>query len=474
MADNEKMEEQRELSSETVVQKREAIKSSPMQMEESTKPQRSKRGHPLGHALKDAVKGQGSPTDLTVRLSDGAFECHKVVLAAVSGLLADMLSDSDCDSVVLSDFSTSEFKTFLDLIYTGKVLADEDTVARLNVLVTCLKLHPFSVRRDALPKRQEQPVETSIPVHNPQPTFEDNFDLLKESLLTIGLLAEDTESATKEAQPPNANEKDFVEVPIYFPPSHVESFASPAQSDESNSSFTGAASDLGSESNDLEREQQPIGHQSIINNNFLEAALTRKQEATNPSLPPPPPPQPSQPTIEIDRVRKVTNLPSGRTLDWQDNFKRSEEFIYKICYICDQVFLGLHPLLRHLRSAHAANGDHSISCRVCSALQISGTALHEHMRLHFKSEITEDGREVNKCHEPGCDGVEFGTRHALMRHRLKAHPKKGRVKDDHKCEDCGGRVFSSVKAFSIHMMTKHKKRPFACEFCDQRFTLLVS
>ena len=167
-------------------------------------------------------------------------------------------------------------------------------------------------------------------------------------------------------------------------------------------------------------------------------------------------------------------------MDWKVNFS---DGVYKVCYVCKTSFAGLHLLTKHLRS-HV-----DVQCLECPKRFASGLgkakvsfrfekmfekvlfflilALHEHLRIRFKSlanneAATKVKEKIYKCREVACAYACY-TIKMFIEHMDKVHD----IKKPFVCDQCG--VSYKFKANLDEHKAKHSSTYFACDKCDKKF-----
>ena len=64
---------------------------------------------------------QGDLTDFSFMVKDGSsIRCHRVIAAALSPFLLNLLQDLETDQVILADFGVSELTALMNFYYTGR------------------------------------------------------------------------------------------------------------------------------------------------------------------------------------------------------------------------------------------------------------------------------------------------------------------------------------------------------------------
>lgn len=135
----------------------------------------------------------------------------------------------------------------------------------------------------------------------------------------------------------------------------------------------------------------------------------------------------------------MSKLPPNTQIHWTNCFQGAQRFAYKPCPVCNQIFLGLHSLMAHLKAQHGNQGQNgrTVTCQVCQAQYDSGLDLHHHMRMHFKKDHSQSKNNGSR-------------RYPCV------------------VEDCNF-VSNSVLSHTAHMANVHQRKPFQCQQCGDEF-----
>ena len=89
--------------------------------------------------LKLSFDGGDAFTDFEIVFSDGRLRVHKLVLAATSLYLRDLLTDPTVDCLVFPDLSLAEGRMAVEALYTGDVKISHRSVTSLSSVERCLR-----------------------------------------------------------------------------------------------------------------------------------------------------------------------------------------------------------------------------------------------------------------------------------------------------------------------------------------------
>ena len=78
-------------------------------------------------------------TDITLAFSDGRLRAHRLVLAASSSLLSDLLADPTVDCLVFPDVNVAQARTAVEALYTGSAEIDRRAGGSLSEVERCVR-----------------------------------------------------------------------------------------------------------------------------------------------------------------------------------------------------------------------------------------------------------------------------------------------------------------------------------------------
>jgi len=77
--------------------------------------------------------------DFEMVFSDGRIRVHRLILAAGSNFLSDLLQDQSRDCLVFPDLTLAEGKTAVEALYTGNVIINRKSAMSLNSIERCVR-----------------------------------------------------------------------------------------------------------------------------------------------------------------------------------------------------------------------------------------------------------------------------------------------------------------------------------------------
>ncbi|TRY78799.1 hypothetical protein TCAL_15323 [Tigriopus californicus] len=186
---------------------------------------------------------------------------------------------------------------------------------------------------------------------------------------------------------------------------------------------------------------------------------------------PKPSPKHRRPTrIHVGAV-PISKVPPDTYVHWTNCFQGAQRFAHKPCPVCNQIFLGLHPLIAHLKAQHANQGQNNrlVTCHICQTQCDSGLDLHHHLRMHFKSDHSLSKTVSNRqylCLVEDCNYVSQSVRNH------KAHMANVHQRKPFQCHQCGDEFVSKAN-LKVHESSRHspldQKSSFQCVKCDRHF-----
>ena len=100
---------------------------------------RNKCDTKLFEKMKMSLDKSDSFCDAVMEFSDGKVQVHKLVLAAASPLLRDMMTEGDIDTLIFPDISLVEGKMAVEALYTGNVKINRRSLVSLSSVERCVR-----------------------------------------------------------------------------------------------------------------------------------------------------------------------------------------------------------------------------------------------------------------------------------------------------------------------------------------------
>ena len=171
----------------------------------------------LFEKLKVSFDRSDTFTDFDIVFTDGKMRVHKVVLAATSPFLLDLLTDVSVDSLVFPDISLAEGRMAVEALYSGDVKISPRSLSSLSSLERCLRrfqdvglLENYSIQiSPLLPLSRFNPTKAQVvrpqspqspPPPRPPSTDEALTETTEESVLTVKTDGGDSEVTSHPAQ----------------------------------------------------------------------------------------------------------------------------------------------------------------------------------------------------------------------------------------------------------------------------------
>ena len=100
---------------------------------------RNKCDKGLFEKMKLSLDRSDSFCDAVMEFSDGQLRVHKLVLAAASPLLHEMLAEGETDTLIFPDISLVEGKMAVEALYTGNVKINRRSLVSLSSVERCVR-----------------------------------------------------------------------------------------------------------------------------------------------------------------------------------------------------------------------------------------------------------------------------------------------------------------------------------------------
>ena len=100
---------------------------------------RNKCDTKLFEKMKMSLDKSDAFCDAVMEFNDGKVRVHKLVLAAASPLLRDMMTESDIDTLIFPDISLVEGKMAVEALYTGNVKINRRSLMSLSSVERCVR-----------------------------------------------------------------------------------------------------------------------------------------------------------------------------------------------------------------------------------------------------------------------------------------------------------------------------------------------
>nr|XP_057912329.1 GDNF-inducible zinc finger protein 1 [Doryrhamphus excisus] len=373
---------------------------------------------------------QGHLSDVTVQVEHRGdvqvFQAHQVILAASSGYFKNILLAQDAarDNIPLSNMQPGDFSTFLEFIYTGKLvvtqskLVDIEEVAKLLDCKELLKICRAAISAGLLqeptsygPKSDTEETRAGECVASKSGSRKRRKPAPKvsEQLLKTNLMETDNEKARTGEDEVVCGKTSHGDLKEADKVSEEEEVGAPTETDESWP------------------PSPPVDAIDVAPDDEVSASLYDGEE-------------PLLSTGEEDEEEE-NGLP-----------KRKARFL---CNSCQRAFFYERCYMKHVSTYHGVKADLVYRCKTCMQTFSNRSNLKIHEK-HVHS--TERRFSCDVC------AKTFKRKKDVVRHYQQVHDPQY-----HQCPDCG-KSLSSKASLELHKKTHSGIKPFACSECGARFT----
>ncbi|XP_061900935.1 GDNF-inducible zinc finger protein 1 [Entelurus aequoreus] len=385
---------------------------------------------------------QGLLSDVTVQVDyQGdvqAFQAHQVILAASSGYFKNIFLSRDGgarDNIPLSIMQPGDFSTFLEFVYTGKVvitqskIVDIEEAARLLDCNELLKICSAAISAGLL----QEPTN-----------YASNLDMeesaaAKPSRKKKGKLALKTSEQLSATS--NPSETDGEEQTL-----EVKKLKLRLGGHEVLQRCVEIKPDAGKEADEVSENKEDVEEAG---------AQTESEESW--------PPSPPVDTVDIGPDDDVSlSLDDGEEPllstgeeDEEEANVRSKRKAQFLCNNCQRTFLYERCYMKHVSTYHGVKADLVYRCKTC----LQTFSNRSNLKIHEKHvHSTERQFSCDVC------AKTFKRKKDVVRHHQQVH-----VPQYHQCPDCG-KSLSSKASLELHKKIHSGIKPFACNDCGARFT----
>ncbi|XP_054617345.1 GDNF-inducible zinc finger protein 1 [Dunckerocampus dactyliophorus] len=376
---------------------------------------------------------QGHFSDVTVQVEHQGdvqvFQAHQVILAASSGYFKNILLSQDAarDNIPLSNMQPGDFSTFLEFVYTGKLVVTQSKLVNIEEVARLL----------------------------------DCKELLKicGAAISAGLLQEPTSYGSN---------SDAGETPA------VECAAAKSSSRKRRKLAPKSSEKLSKRSNTMETdgEKERLGGHEVVegcvktSQEALKEAnkVSDEEEAGTPtesdeSWPPSPPVDVVDVGPDDEGSLSLYHgeeplLSTGEEDEEEENGlpKRKPRFL---CNSCHRTFFYERCYMKHVSTYHGVKADLVYRCKTC----LQTFSNRSNLKIHEKHvHSTERQFSCDVC------AKTFKRKKDVVRHYQQVHDPQY-----HQCPDCG-KSLSSKASLELHKKIHSGVKPFACSECGARFT----